>query len=236
MSDATTSRLRLGMPAEELLARRLELLGLKRLPSVRRVKVHRNRIVMLSLSTKGVLRLHEGYAHAPDRVLRAIVRFLDRRNPRDLRKAMESVFLAFPVDRYAPPRTPRRTDPPQPGDVALYTRLQRLHQRLNERYFGGRLKAIPIRLSNRMRTRLGEIAVDLRTGRVVEMALSRHHLRTHTWDEVEHTVLHEMVHQWQAENHLPVDHGPAFRRKAIEVGIEPRARRHIRLARHRKAG
>ena len=27
-------------------------------------------------------------------------------------------------------------------------------------------------------------------------------------------MLHEMVHQWQAETGLPVDHGPLFREKA----------------------
>ena len=36
-----------------------------------------------------------------------------------------------------------------------------------------------------------------------------------------------MVHQWQAETGLPVDHGPGFRRKAREVGIEPQARRKV---------
>jgi hypothetical protein len=76
-----------------------------------------------------------------------------------------------------------------------------------------------------MRTRLGELAVDLRTGRPLEIALSRRHLARHDWAEVEHTMLHEMVHQWQAETGLPVDHGPSFRRKAAELGIERRARR-----------
>ena len=56
--------------------------------------------------------------------------------------------------------------------------------------------------------------------------MSRAHLR-HGWVEVERTVLHEMVHQWQAESGLPVDHGTQFRRKAREVGIEPTARRHL---------
>jgi hypothetical protein len=45
---------------------------------------------------------------------------------------------------------------------------------------------------------------------------------------VEHTLLHEMVHQWQAENGLPVDHRGGFRRKAREVGILPAARRPVR--------
>jgi hypothetical protein len=43
-------------------------------------------------------------------------------------------------------------------------------------------------------------------------------------------MLHEMVHQWQAETGLPVDHGPGFRRKAREVGVLPTARRHLAAA------
>jgi transposase len=78
-----------------------------------------------------------------------------------------------------------------------------------------------------MRTRLGELAVDLKTGRPTEIAISRRHILRHPWAEVEHTMLHEMVHQWQAERGLPVDHGHGFRRKAREVGIEPQARRRV---------
>jgi hypothetical protein len=111
----------------------------------------------------------------------------------------------------------------------LLQRLTELHQRLNQQHFGGGLGALPIRLSGRMRTRLGELTVDLRTGQPTEIAISRRHILRHPWVEVEHTLLHEMVHQWQAETGLAVDHGRGFRRKAREVGVEPQARR--RLAR-----
>ena len=47
------------------------------------------------------------------------------------------------------------------------------------------------------------------------------------WAEALHTLLHEMVHQWQAETGLAVNHGRSFRRKAREVGIEPQARRRV---------
>jgi hypothetical protein len=57
---------------------------------------------MLSLSRSGVLRLHEGYAFASDRVLKAIVRFLNPRVPRILRRAAEREFLAFAVSGLAP--------------------------------------------------------------------------------------------------------------------------------------
>ena len=48
-------------------------------------------------------------------------------------------------------------------------------------------------------------------------------MRRHAWAEVEETLLHEMVHQWQAETGRAVDHGAEFRRKAREVGGVPRA-------------
>jgi hypothetical protein len=78
-----------------------------------------------------------------------------------------------------------------------------------------------------MRSRLGELSVDLRTGGPIEIAISRRHLLCHTWVEVEHTMLHEMVHQWQAESGLRVDHGPTFRAKAGAVGALPRAKRGV---------
>ena len=60
---------------------------------------------------------------------------------------------------------------------------------------------IPIRLSGRMRTRLGELSVDIRTGLPDSRSPSAAGISPrHSWAEVEHTLLHEMVHQWQAEN------------------------------------
>lgn len=209
----------------ELLANRLKLLGLR---DVERILTHTNRTVMISLTAARVLRLHRGYAGAPDRVLRAIARFLDSRLPRADRRSAEREFLAFPVEEHAPPpEQPMRRDRPRPGDVPLLQRLVYRHGCLNEEHFDGLLAAIPIRLSGRMRTRLGELAMDLRTGRPTEIALSRRHILRHPWPEVEHTLLHEMVHQWQAETGLAVDHGRNFRRKAVELGIEPQARRRL---------
>jgi hypothetical protein len=105
--------------------------------------------------------------------------------------------------------------------------LRQLHDRFNAEHFGGVLSEIPIRLSGRMRRRLGELSVDLRDGRPLEIALSRSHVARHPWSEVEHTMLHEMVHQWQAESGLPVDHGAAFRQKAAKLGIQPHASRRL---------
>lgn len=211
--------------AESLLRRRLEALGLA---GIRNLELHSNRTVMLSWGD-GTLRIHRGYAMAPDRVLHAIVRFLKARVPRRLRQALEHQFLSFPVELHAPPRTPRARKPerPQPGDLRILHELARAHLRFNQQHFEGRLTEVPFRLSGRMKTRLGEYSVNVRTGESVAITISRSHIRHETWEEVEHTVLHEMVHQWQVESGLPLDHGPQFRHKARAVGIQPRARRHL---------
>ena len=181
---------------------------------------------MVSLGAGRVLRVHRGYAWASDRVLRAIVRFLDPGLPRPVRRAAQRELLAFPVEHFAPaPDRPPRREPARPGDLRLIHRLRGVQEELNARHCGGTLSDLPIRLSGRMRTRLGELAVDLRTGSAIEIAISRRHVLRHGWSEVTHTLLHEMVHQWQAENGLRVDHGAAFRRKAAEVGVLPSARR-----------
>ena len=207
---------------EERLPDRLRDLGLR---NVETIITHCNQTVMLSLSRR-VLRIHGGYAFAPDHVLRAIVRFLNPRLPRVLRRAAEREFLAFPVHGFVPARRPARPRA-HPGDLRALHRLRELHRQLNARYFAGSLPEIPIRISSRMKNRLGELLVDPRTGRAEEIAIGRRHLLRHPWTEIEHTLLHEMVHQWQAESGLRVDHGPGFRRKAREVGVLPAARRTI---------
>jgi hypothetical protein len=161
-------------------------------------------------------------------VLKAIVRFLNPRVPRLLRRAAEREFLGFPVEDHAPP-PPRleRRERARHGDLLLLHQLEASHRRLNADHFSGALGEISIRLSGRMRTRLGELAADLRTGRPTQITMSRRHLARHSWAEVEHTLLHEMVHQWQGETGLRIDHGPTFRKKAREVGVLPQAKRRV---------
>lgn len=208
---------------EEQLPSRLRELGLK---DVDGIITHTNRTVMLSLRRR-VLRIHRGYGFAPDRVLKAVVRFLNPRVSRALRSSAEREFLQFPVEEHAPSTSHVRRERPRPGDVRLLHRLEQLHRDLNAGHFGGMLGAVPIRISGRMRRRLGELSVDIRTGRPLELTVSRRHIARDPWPEVEHTMLHEMVHQWQAETGLRVDHGPTFRKKAREVGVLPAARRTI---------
>jgi hypothetical protein len=208
-------------PRTEGLVARLRTLGI---PRFEQITTHRNEQVMLSWVPGKVLRIHEGYAAAPDEVLQAIVRFVTPGARRPTRLAARRVFLGFPVDEHAsrPPRPPR----PRriaPADRPVLERLELMHRALNLKHFDGELRQIQIRLSGRMRSRLGEVRLDRKTGRALYLAISRGHLKRDGWVSVTDTLLHEMVHQWQAETGRPVDHGRGFRAKAREVGIEPRA-------------
>lgn len=205
---------------EAALPDRLFVLGL---PPGTAVELTRNRTVLVSWHTRTGLRLHAGYAWAPDEVLQAIVTFLKPRGvPRDERLAARRRFLGFPVDRHAPSRRRRSQSAPPPEHAGEIAQLERLHQILNQRHFGGLLGTIPVRLSERMRSRLGEFRAD-HDGRPVAITLSRQHLQRDGLGAAAETLLHEMVHQWQAETGRPLDHGRAFRVKAREVGIRPNA-------------
>ncbi|UCF40863.1 MAG: SprT-like domain-containing protein [Gemmatimonadota bacterium] len=208
---------------EELLARRLAELGL---PAVPRLEMHENRTVLVSITKHGALRVHRGYAYASDRVLQAVVTYVSCGAGRAAHRQAERLLGTFPVDEFVP--APGRRPPrPRPSDRRVLSRLRELHGELNRRHFGGALSPIAFRVSSRMRTRLGEITLDARSGGPIEIAVSRHHIAHDGWEEVVHTVLHEMVHQWQAETGQEADHGAAFRRKAREVGIAPVASRDL---------
>jgi len=220
------------MPEQAILARRLELLGL---PRPRRIRVNDNRSVMVSLSRNGVLSIHRGYALAPDRVLKAVVRFLNPHARRATRRAAEREILAFQAADWTlgEPRRPRSPDRPRPGDAEKAERLLMLFAEYNDRHFGGALPRLPVRISGRMKSRLGQLCLHHQTGVPHEITLSRSHIDRHGWDEAAHTLLHEMVHLWQHVNGHAVDHGPLFRRKAREVGVVAAARRDVGTRHHR---
>ena len=108
---------------------------------------------------------------------------------------------------------------PRPGDLLLLHRLSQAFDRFNRRALRRRARrhsdpplrpdAQPARRAERGhpdraadRDRASAVATSRGTGGA----------------EVEHTLLHEMVHQWQAETGLPVDHGPLFRREGAGGG------------------
>lgn len=224
--------IRLTLPEEVLLARRFEALGLR---DLRRLRVTDNRTVMVSLSPGRVLSIHRGYAKAPDRVLRAVVRFLKPGIRRNLSRAAEHEILTFRAETHVegPPLRRRSADRPGPGDLEKLARLHRLFSEYNARHFGGLLPAPPIRISGRMRTRLGHLSLRHEDGRPYELTISRRHIDRHGWEEAAQTLLHEMVHLWQHQTGHDVDHGPLFHRKAEELGVVASAHRKVRTSKSR---
>jgi hypothetical protein len=204
--------------ADELLGR-LRTLGMKRIESCR---LTRNRNVMVSFCGPE-LRVHEGYLQAPDDVLAAIVRFVEG-GSRPERMRARRRLLQFPIEIHAPVR---RRETTHPDDRAAAVTLTGWHARYNREHFGGALRTLEVRVSRRMRARLGHYVAASPAGDPPEIAISRRHLRRHGWEEALQTLLHEMVHQWQDEQRMTIDHGTAFRRKAREIGISPRARRTV---------
>jgi hypothetical protein len=172
------------------------------------------------------LRVHRGFLEAPPDVLQAIARFVSGRTRAERREA-QRVIVTHPL-RISPSAHRGRREKPRAEDAPLVAELRRGHRELNRRFFDSTLDNIEIRISYRMRTRLGQYTAASAQGDPPEIALSKLHVDRHSWDEVMHTLLHEMVHQWQAERKKPIDHGAAVRKMAREVGIEPAARRRVR--------
>jgi hypothetical protein len=202
-------------PATLFLAR-LRAIGLSRIEDCR---LTRNRHVMVSFSG-GALRVHEGYVTAPPDVLRAIVVFVEGRT-RAERCVAQRIIIAHPVASGGPGLRRPRT---RPEDRSMVAELTRCHERYNDEHFHGRLNAVSLRVSRRMKSRLGHYTCAAH-GEPAEIALSWRHIRRDGWEEARHTLLHEMVHQWQDETGHAIDHGAKFRAKAREVGVAPLARR-----------
>ena len=203
-----------------------ELLAILKSRGLRRIEactLTKNARVMVSFRGKE-LRIHEGYLGASPEVLDAIVRLVEGRT-KAIRRDAGKFIVAHSVAT-DPPSTLRRRERTHADDVDWSARLVAEHARLNAAHFTGSLSPIVVRVSRRMKSRLGHYSPA--TGdSPPEIAISRRHVRRHGWIDALDTLLHEMVHQWQAETRRPLDHGPEFRAKAREVGIRPRAKRDV---------
>jgi hypothetical protein len=202
---------------------RLRKTGLR---GIDRCTLTRNRATLVSFRGAD-LRAHRAFVEAPEEILRAIVTFVNGRGT--ARRAAKRAILSHPI-AHEQTRS-RRREHGHPDDAMLSMRLREEHERLNAQRFGGALRPVTLRVSRRMRTRLGHYAPALNHGQFAEIAISRRHVARHPWAEVVDTLLHEMVHQWQDEQRLPLGHGADFRRKAREVGALARASRSVGMPR-----
>jgi hypothetical protein len=184
-----------------------------------------NRSVVVSFSDR-VLRVHRGYLGAPRHVHAAIVSFVGPA-PRRIRLVARRELLAYRLDHSSVLPTRRDRQRTHDDDVTMAAKLHDYHRQYNAEKFGGELSDLPIHISRRMRTKLGHYTHRDREGRGAEIVISRRHIRRHGWNEALQTLLHEMVHQWQDESGMPIDHGRGFRAKAKAIGITPLARRDV---------
>ncbi|CAN5329993.1 hypothetical protein BH23GEM2_BH23GEM2_19390 [soil metagenome] len=180
-----------------------------------------NRATMVSFRGHSV-RVHRAYVDAPDPVIHAIVRFVSAKR-RDMRRAASRVILA-----HAPAKAPadvvpiRNRERTHRADEPFVQRLVAAHRAFNAQRFEGVLSGIEIRVSRRMRRKLGHYSPATH-GLPSEIAIGRQHIAHDSWDDVLHTLLHEMVHQWQDESGFALAHDARFRRMARAVGADPRA-------------
>jgi hypothetical protein len=191
------------------------------------VRLTQNRTVVVSFTDREV-RVHRGYLDAPDDILASIVDFVQARNRRVRAEARRELLTwKLPAESHAPRKPRRAPEKTHPADERLANELAVWHAELNAEKFEGELSAVPIRVSRRMKSRLGHYTWRGQSGHDAEIVISRRHIRRDGWNEAIHTLLHEMVHQWQDEMGMKVDHGSEFRRKARDVGITPLARRDV---------
>jgi len=153
---------------------------------------------------------------------------------RTIRRAVRAAIAARTAHHTHPAGPARPSRPARatrlvrthPDDEPIAMQLQEWHRRLNTERFDGKLATIAVRVSRRMRSRLGHYAPAQR-GAPAEIAVSTRHVKRHGFEQALQTLLHEMVHQWQDEARLPLGHGSEFRRKARDVGITARASRAV---------
>lgn len=212
-----------------------EILGLLRRAGARRltsVTLRENRSTLWSLTRRGtVLNLHAAYAEAPTTVLRAFADLVQGapRRTRAYRAARQRVAAWDGLaDHLA--RLRRGASPSRPGPCSATplqrVYLRRLYRYLNVTRFSGRLPAtVPIRLSSRFTSRLGQMVAGSEDEHrvVLEIALNADLMRAANDAARVDTLLHEMAH---AANYLfdgEVGHGPKWRLWARGAGCAERA-------------
>lgn len=226
---------------ESTLLRTLRQHGAVRL---REVRFRANRSTIWSLTQEGRrLNLHDGYREAPESVVRAfaVIARDAHRGGRAYREAAEKVrtwpgvgravrrVRATHQARLRRQRGARCRGPASFGPccatVEQRAYLDRLYHHLNVTRFDGRLpRRIPLRLSNRMRTSLGQMVPGVRGGRRValEIALNVDLMLAANERHLMDTMLHEMAHVADYLFHGEVGHGASWCRWAKRAGCEPR--------------
>jgi hypothetical protein len=185
-----------------------------------------------------VLNLHEGYRDASPSIIDAfavIVRDATRDTPayREAARRVRAWQGLLPALRRARAahrrlrRSRRRPDPTYPGPCCASAEqkryLRRLYLYLNESRFDGRLpKSVPLRLSNRFKSRLGQMVPGTYDGRriVLEIAINVDLMLRGNGRERLDTLVHEMAHAADWLFSGGEGHGASWRRWARKAGCQ----------------
>lgn len=209
------------------------------------VTLRANRRRIWSLTAKGSrFNLHRAFARSPDGILDdlALIAREARHNGRRYRNAADRV-ASWPVVveamRELAAEAARGGRRPGPCCATAEQRayLEDAYRQLNRRRFDGRLpELVPLRLSSRMRNRLGQMMPGRDEDgalRVVEIALNADLMLPENDAIRTETLVHEMAHVADLLEHGNVGHGPTWRRIAVKAGCEPRALRNGTIRRRR---
>ena len=210
---------------------------------LRRVHFRANRSTIWSLTQNAsVLNLHVAYRRAPLEIMDHFATIVREayRGSAAYRAAALAVRLweglELQLRRIRREHFKRRRLAPRPRRVARASRccateeqriyLARLYRYLNRTRFDNRLPAdIPVRLSNRMSARLGQMVPGVRNGQryVVELALNVDLMLEGNGLERIDTLVHEMAHgaDWLFDGGL--DHGRSWRAWARYAGCKETA-------------
>jgi hypothetical protein len=207
--------------------------------AIRHVRYRHNRSVLVSVSRDGrTLNSHICFREAPGPVVEAIATFVlaPPRSPqygRALRVIREWDGTRRALEQVRRRRPPRITAAGRAEEVAY---LRALFDSYNAERFGGRLPAVPLRVSRRMTRSLGTIAYGERDGvrGVRQIAISADLLLPANRAILLDTLVHEMAHAEAWLEHGHRGHGPVWRRIAVRAGCVPRAITEARVRRQRR--
>lgn len=204
---------------------------------LRSVALRANRRRIWSLSADGTrFNLQEAFSRSSDEVLDdlALIAREAHRGGRRARSASDRV-ARWPVVVEAMAglgrEAARKERRPGPCCATPEQRryLEDTYRELNRLRFGGRLpELVPLRLSSRMRSRLGQMMPGRNADgglRVVEIALNADLMLPGNDAIRTETLVHEMAHVADLLEHGNVGHGSTWRRIAARAGCEPRALR-----------
>lgn len=96
--------------------------------------------------------------------------------------------------------------------------LKGWYAKYNYLYFKGQLKQCPIYINHTKRA-LGQFCRDC-DGYGIRYYIKISNFLDRPIRDVQNTLIHEMIHQWQWENFQKCDHGDTFKQKAKEINTE----------------